>query len=449
MGLKSFFATGAAAPALEDRDAINRLYRRKRLSVMMGITLGYGFYYTCRLGLSLVKKPLIDEGIFTPQELGTIGSAIFYGYADGKLFNGFLADHANVRKGLSLALLLSALINLCMGSVSALWVWVILWGINGWVQGFGAPASVVALSHWFSNHERGRYYGMWSTAHSIGEGITFAGTSILVSYLGWRAGFSAPGLFCILVAIAIYFAVEDRPQTLGLPSVADWKSDHGEPLPKIDEHDLSTGRLQRKIFRMPSIWILGLSSACMYVTRYAINSWGVLYLQEAKGYSLVEAGGLMGLNTLAGVAGCVAYGFISDNLFRARRPPVTLIFGLLEVVSLLFIFFTPAQHTILLAAAFVLYGFTLSGILAALGGLFAVDIAPKRATGAVMGFIGVFSYLGASIQEHISGHLIAQGMTMVEGVRHYDFSKVILFWIGGSLLSLVLATSLWKAKARD
>ena len=74
----------------------------------------------------------------------------------------------------------------------------------------------------------------------------------------------------------------------------------------------------------------------MYVTRYAINSWGVLYLQEARGYSLIEAGGLVGLNTFTGIIGCVAYGFISDKYFNARRPPVTLLFGIAEIASLFF-----------------------------------------------------------------------------------------------------------------
>ena len=60
---------------------IDALYRRHRLRVMLAITLGYGFIYTCRLGLSIVKKPLIDEGIFTVEQLGMIGSALFYGYA--------------------------------------------------------------------------------------------------------------------------------------------------------------------------------------------------------------------------------------------------------------------------------------------------------------------------------------------------------------------------------
>ena len=204
-----------------------------------------------------------------------------------------------------------------------------------------------------------------------------------------------------------------------------------------------------QIFRIPAIWVLGFSSAMMYMTRYAINSWGILYLQEAKGYTLIEAGGILGLNTLAGIAGCTAYGFISDKIFNAKRPPVTLIFGLIEVLALFVIFFAPPENPAILTTAFVVYGFSLSGILAALGGLFAVDIAPKRITGAAMGFIGVFSYLAAAFQEVISGHLIQKGITITDGVRYYDFSQPIIFWIGASILSLILATTLWKVKIAE
>jgi len=444
-----FFATGADRPLIENPNEVNRLYRKYRLSIMLAITLGYGFAYTCRLAISVVKKPLIDGGIFSADDLGIIGSAFFYTYAFGRLTNGFLADHANIKRFYPLGILLSAVINLGMGWTPLLWVWVVLWGLNGWFQGFGSPASVVAMAHWFSNRERGSYYGIWSTAHALGEGLTFIGTAAFVSALGWRSGFVAPGIFCVVVAAGLYLILQDRPRTLGLPAVADWKNDHGAASAGGKAGQLSTAKMQFRIAAMPTMWVLGLACAAMSATRYAINSWGILYLQEVKGYSLIEAGSILGVNTVAGIVGCALYGFVSDRLFNARRPPVTLIYGLLEVISLFVIFFAPSGHPALLTFAFVLYGFSMSGILAALGGLFAIDIASKQAAGAAMGFIGVFSYLGAAIQERISGILIHQGSTMVNGARHYDFSKPVLFWIGTSILSLVLASTLWRAKIAD
>ena len=196
------------------------------------------------------------------------------------------------------------------------------------------------------------------------------------------------------------------------------------------------------------MWVVAISSALMYVTRYAINSWGVLYLQEVRGYSLVDAGIFLAVNTVAGIVGSIAYGYISDKYFDARRPPANLIFAVIEIAALLAIFFGP-QNDVVLFVAFAVYGAALSGLIASIGGLFGVDIAPRGATGAAMGFVGVFSYLGAAIQENMSASLITQGITMIDGVRVYDFDTAIAFWVGTSVLSMLLAATLWNTKVRD
>ncbi|MBU1100367.1 MAG: MFS transporter [Bacteroidetes bacterium] len=444
-----FFARGKDIPVIKDKNVIDRLYKKYRWQVMVAITVGYGLAYPLRLALSAMKKDLIDGGVFSAGELGSIGAALLYSYAFGKFFNGILADHANVKRFFTLGVLCSALINIIISGASGLWVWIILWGLNGWFQGFGAPTGAVTLSNWFSSKERGRFYGFWSTAHAFGEGLTFIVSATLVSIFGWQAGFWGPGVFGIFVAIGIYYFLQDRPQTLGLPSVAQWKNDYPSQVNEKPAEEASTKKAQLIIYKTPAIWILGLASALMYVTRYAVNSWGFLYLQEAKGYTLVEAGSLLGLNTFAGLVGCVAYGYISDKMFSAKRPPVTLIFGVLEVFSLILIFFIPDGNPEIMTAAFLLYGFTISGLLAALGGLFAIDIAPRNAAGAVMGFIGIFSYIGAGIQDQVSGLLIENGTTIIDGIRYYDFSGAIIFWLGGSVLSLILALFLWNAKVRN
>ena len=443
------FLTGEDRPPIDDQNLVDRLYRRHRLRIMFAITIGYGLVYTCRLALSMVKKPLIDGGIFTPVELGIIGSALFYTYAFGKLTNGFLADHMNLKVFFAFGVVVSALLNIGMGFSTIFWLSILLWGLNGWFQGFGAPTGAVALATWFSNNERGRMYGIWSTAHAIGEGLTFVGVAALVTLWGWRAGFWGPGVLCIVVAALLYIVMQDRPQTMGLPPVADWRNDHSGASAEAEEAKESTWAIQHTILKIPAIWVLAMASASIYVTRYAINSWGVLYLQEAKGYSLMQAGSVISVNTIAGILGAVAFGFTSDKIFNARRPPTNVIFALMEIVGLLMVFFGPPGKPLFMTAAFFIYGFGLTGLVTSLGGLFALDIAPKRAAGAAMGFIGVFSYIGAALQDQISGHLIEKGITIVDGVRHYDFSAAILFWIGMSVVSFILATSLWRVRVRD
>ena len=449
MSLLSFFSTGPDRPLLTDAVEVDRLYKRHRLRIMLAITVGYGLAYTCRLALSVVKKPLIDEGIFSAAQLGIIGAALFYTYAVGKLTNGFLADHANLKVFFTIGVLGSAALNLGMGFSTVLWLSVVLWALNGWCQGFGAPAGAVAMAQWFSNRERGRIYGIWSTAHGLGEGLTFIGVAAVVTAWGWRAGYWGPAVLGVMVAIGIYVLMQDRPQTLGLPSVAHWKNDHLTGKASIQDQKGSIWASQRVVLKHPAIWVLAFSSALTYVTRYAMDSWGILYLQEGKGYSLMLAGSVQMARTLTGMAGAVAFGFMSDKLFKARRPPVNLIFGILELVGLFMVFFGPPGKPAFMTAGFLLYGFGVTGLVTSLGGLFAIDIAPKKAAGAAMGFIGVFSYVGAALQEWLSGHLIQRGMVMVNGVRHYDFTAAIWLWVGASVLSLILATMLWRVRLRD
>jgi len=449
MSFLRLITTGEDRPLLDDPRLIDTLYKRHRLRIMLAITIGYGIVYTCRLALSMVKKPLIDGGIFTPVELGIIGSALFYTYAFGKLTNGFLADYMNLKFFFAFGVLISALINIGMGFSTILWLSVLLWGLNGWFQGFGAPTGGVVLANWFSNSERGRMYGIWSTAHAIGEGLTFVGVAALVTLWGWRAGFWGPGVLCVVVAGVLYLMMQDRPQTLGLPRIAVWKNDFVSSDEGSEEKGKSTWAVQKTILKIPAIWVLALASASIYVTRYAINSWGVLYLQEAKGYTLMQAGAAISVNTVAGILGALAFGFASDKIFRARRPPTNMIFAFMEIIGLLMVFFGPPGKPVFMTVAFLIYGFGLTGLVTSLGGLFALDIAPKRAAGAAMGFIGVFSYIGAALQDQISGHLIERGITMIDGVRHYNFSTVIWFWIGSSVVSFILATSLWRVRVRD
>jgi OPA family sugar phosphate sensor protein UhpC-like MFS transporter len=460
--LLTFFAAGTDRPRIADPVEIDRQFHYHRRNIIVAITLCYGLGYVCRLALNVVKKPLMDTGVFTPEDMCIIGSMLLYGYALGKFSNGFLADYSNVKRFFAAGLFMSAMLNFGMSLSSVLWVSAALWALNGWFQGFGAPACVVALANWFSNHERGRYYGIWSTAHSIGEGLTYLGIAFLIALppkglgLPWQFGFWIPAAICVGAAWIAWRFLQDRPQTLGLPSVAEWKGEAVASTAATSHHAASIWKDQLKVLAIPSIWVIALASSTMYITRYAINSWGNVYLQEIRGFDLFDANLFIFLNTAAGILGCVAFGYMSDKLFSARRPPTNLIFGLMELLPLIVVFYGPA-NSFVLAAALIVYGFGLSGILASLGGLFAIDIAPKKVAGAAMGFIGIFSYIGAGLQDYISGKLIYDSEVRVvfgigdsaQTVYFYDYSVPIVFWVGASVISLVLATSLWKVRARD
>lgn len=443
--LVNFFKTGPDKPLLSDQATVRRIYERKRWSVFISLVIGYGFFYTCRLSLSVAKKQMIDSGVVDVNQLGMIGAVLLYVYAIGKFSNGFLADRANIRRFMSTALLLSAFSNLLFGLTTYFILFIILWGMNGWFQSIGSAPSVVSLCQWFSNNERGTRYGIWAGAHNIGEGLTFIGTSFLVAALGWSWGFIGPGIACIFIATILFMTLADRPQTYGLPHVADYKQDYSAGKPSGE----SVGKLQIVVLKSPIVWVLGLSSALMYVTRYAIHSWGPLYLQEVKNYSVVEAGFLIGVNTILGLAGAMFSGFLSDRFFNSRRNVPTLLYGFLLTGSLIMLHLVPPGHKWLDMLALGCFEFSIGGLIVFLAGLIAVDVMPTRAAGAVKGVIGLFSYLGAATQDWISGYLISAGKIVIEGETSYNFDYAFYFWIGASVLSFILATTVWNVKPRE
>lgn len=431
------------APPLTDAAAINRRYRALRLRAIVALTLLYGFYYTCRIGLNVIKKPLIDLGIYDANQIGTIGSCLLGAYAVGKLVNGVIADRVNIGRFLPLGLMLSAFMNLAMGMNSLFVLACALWIMNGFFQGVGASASVKSLTHWYAGSERGRVYGIWSAAHAIGEGLTHSLGARIVEATSWKAAFIAPGLACIVVALAAFFILRDRPQAYGLPDVQAWK---GEP---HTDTTGSTREAQLEVLKNPAVWIVALASALMYVTRFGINNWGVTYFQVERGYTFVEANDILGASVFAGILGSVSYGFISDLVFKGRRPPTTLFFGAVQIVALAVLFWGP-RFTPLLIVSFQIYAFMLSGLLAVLGGLFAVDICSKKAAGMAMGFVGFVSYVGASIGEKITGRVL-HGTTRVlpDGTKSFDFTIPVQMWVGAAIVSVLLAVSLWNVKPKE
>ncbi len=447
--LVNFFKTGPDAPLADlSPEELDRAYKIRRWRVFIGITVGYGFFYVTRLTLSVVKKPILDSGLLTATELGVIGSALFFSYAFGKLCNGVLSDYANIRRFMSAGLIISALVNLAFGATSMFWIFLALWALNGWVQSMGSAPSVVTLSQWFASKERGTLYGIWYVSHSIGEGITFVGTAVVVSYFGWRAGFGVAGLLALAVGILLIFMLSDRPRALGLPSIAEYKNDPLAATPRSAADDTPLVKTQLKILKFPAVWILGLASALTYVSRYAINNWGILYLQEVKGYTLAQAGPIMGTAPIVGVVGGALSGIISDRLFASNRHKATLLYGTLQIIGLALFFYGPAGHVWLDYAGMAIFGFAVAGTVAFLGGLTAIDLTPRQVTGAVMGFIGLFSYMGAALQDVVSGWLIDAGKTVVDGETHYNFDAAVLFWFGAAVLSLIVAMTVWKVKPR-
>ncbi len=262
-----------------------------------------------------------------------------------------------------------------------------------------------------------------------------------MSYFGWRAGFIGAGIAGVVASLIMFKLLKDRPQTYGMPDPGT-AFEEGTEIKKANDPK-ETRRAQMFILKQPVVWLIALACAAMYISRYAMSSWAVLFLQEQKGYSLIDAGFAMSMYPTAGLAGAILSGILSDKVFKGNRNIPNLLYGLTNIAGMCLMFFGP-DNRVVDAVALSMIGFSIGGLVVFLAGLIACDLMPKNAVGAVKGLIGLCSYIAASAQELISASLIT--VTEVEGVKHYDFGNAQYFWLAAGVVSVLLALTVWNAK---
>lgn len=455
MGLYSFYRISKPSALKVSEENVAAEYKKLRNRTFWGVTVAYSLYYVCRMSLSVVKQPLIDDEVLSAGQLGLIGSALLFVYAIGKFMNGFIADYCNVRRFMATGLFLSAAVNLFMGLLGffrgflpiptfvIFLFFAILWGANGWMQSMGAPPGVISLSRWFPRSKRGTYYGIFSSTPYLGEFLSFIITGFIVGTLGWEAGFLVSAVVGFVGATAILLFVSDTPESKGLPSIYDLS---GEKM--LHEDTVATKELQKRVLRHPGIWIIALSSAFIYITKYAIAGWGVLFLQKSRDFSLEEATQIIAFSAAFGIVGTVLAGWLSDKVFSGDRVKPAILSGILSFIALYLFLFAGGGYVmnIMYVSLFSLATGVLYCIVA---GLMAVDIVPRKATGAALGVVGISSYVAAALQDITSGYLIQFNTENIAGTDVYNFAPVSLFWLVAALVSFILPVLNWKKMKKD
>jgi len=478
MVLSDFYKMSVPSAVKTPADKADKQYKKQRFQAFLAGTFGYALYYVCRLSMGVMKQPLIDADLLNATQLGIIGACLYWAYAVGKLINGFLADSSNIKRFMATGLLISVAMNFTMGVLgvkaldgslptSALFIcFAIFWAINGCAQSMGAPPAIIALSRWFPLNVRGTYYGFFSASHNIGEGLSFIFVGSIVAAFGWKWGFFGAALAGVLGIVLILFWLHDTPESKGLApievlsgemSAEEYAAKRGDLLKSAKDvqsaQRAETKRLQRTVIKNPGVWILAVASAFMYMSRYAINEWGTIFLQEAKGYDLAGAAAIVGVNPVFGIIGTVVSGWLSDAVFHGDRKYPAFVAGILEAIALaLFLFGGPQKWVNILAM--VLFGIAIGVLISFLGGLMAVDLVPRKATGAALGIVGMASYAAAGLQNVITGvlldgHIIEKVNAAGETVKVHDFTYVSWFWLGAATISFLLPVLNWKRKQQE
>ncbi len=405
MSILDFLKPAPYKAEIEDEEEVKKSYKYWRFRVFYGMYIGYIFYYFSRKSFTFAMPALMMDLGFDKSQLGILGSVLSITYGLSKFLSGILSDRSNPRYFMAIGLILTGCLNILFGLTSSIVFFAIFWGLNGCFQGWGWPPCARLLTHWYSQKERGTWWGFWSSSQSVGGALIPLLAAFCAQYWGWRYAMFVPGWLCIIAGIFLINRLRDSPQSLGLPSIEKFKKEEVF-VDKIEsEKELSVKEiLFTYVLRNKFIWILAISYFFVYVIRIAVSDWSVLFLVETKGYSLLQAGACVCWFEIGGCLGSLSAGWGSDRIFKGRRGPISAMFSLGVIFAVAAFWLSPGGSIGLDSVLLFVIGFLIFGPQMLIG-MAAAELSHKKAAGTATGFVGWISYLGAACAGYPLGKL--------------------------------------------
>ena len=442
-----FFSPPDPIQRLPDAE-VQRQYPRYRWRIMESTFLGYGMFYLVRNNLSPVVKEMEGALHYDHSQIGDILAITAISYGISKFVMGSVSDRSDPRKFMSVALLITACCNFAFGSVASYPLHMLLWALNGFVQGMGWPPCGRSMGHWFSESERGLTFSIWNTSHNVGGGIAgYLASWAVAEFGGWQYAFYVPGTLAAIGAVYVFLRLRDTPQSVGLPPVEEYRNDYPASIQDKDalERTLTAKELFiDKVLTNKFVWLLAIANFFAYITRYSMLDWGPTYLREMKGATLQLGGLAVLVNQFGGIPSTIFLGWLSD-LAGGRRNLVAAFCTVPIFAAFAAIMFTPAGYLWLDFTMLAIIGLFIYPVINLIT-IAALDVVSKKAIGTAAGFIGLFGYVGRTVQAKGFGWT-ADHFTAIYG-KETAWDYVFYAILASAVITGVLLALTWNARPK-
>jgi len=415
--------TGTAAD--NGVSARRRSYSRAWLIVGL-LTFSTVLNYLDRQSLSILAPFLRERLQITVAQYAHITAAFLFAYSMMYAVSGWFVDRVGERIGMAICIgwwsLCTMATGLATGAVSL--------GASRLLLGVGEPgnypAALKATAKWFPEEERGIPIALFSCGSSVGAVLAPPLIAYTTLRFGWRSAFLFPGLLGLVWLVA-WLKIYQQPLGMGQGSQSD------SPVRK-------TVRVKwPDLFRNRNVVALLAARFLSDPVSYFCAFWIPEYLKHGRGFSMADIGRYGWIPYLAGAAGGMLGGRMSDQLIRWGMSPVKARIAVLCVAATLAplaiftnrVSSTTASLAILSVLNFVVFCWFINTA------AIIPDIASEQLTGSILGIIGSAGSMSGFVFMLIVGSLVA---------RTSSFNSV--FAIIGLLhitAALVLWLTVWRS----
>jgi len=386
------------------------------------VAVYYFYQYALRSAPSVMMPQLAEAFGVSALGVSAIVGMFYYGYSPFSLVAGAAIDRLGAKRIIPIGAALVGIGALLFGSghVAAA-------NIGRFLQGAGGVFALVGAVYLVTKNFPATMAASFIGATQMfgmagGSAGQFLVGPIIKRGLPWSQFWIYTGILGLVISATLFFLLpKDAPQTTSGPSgFASFITPLG------------------KVFRNPQSILCGLISGLLFVPTTIFGmTWGVRFLQEARGREYEAAVTLAATLPLGWIIGCPLQGFISDRL--GRRKPVIFAGTLMLLAVFAWVLF--GDPAILRGHAVGILMGIASGA-AMLPYTVIKEANPPELGGSATGVINFINFTFSALLGPVFGALLVQSPATTEplGLSHYQAGFQPL--LGGIFLALILTAFL-------
>ena len=397
---------------------------RASLAVMIALMTTYSFICMSKNCFSAAMVFIVDEGLLTKVETGTITSVFYVAYAILQVVGGFVSDRVDPNRLITIGMIGAGVANLVIFFNQNYTVMLVTWTLNGILQ-FGVwPACFKIMSTVL--HTKHRDVGMYiaSFGYALGAVVSYLLAAVVPN---WRDSFLLSGITLLVLGVVweLLTRILDRYRTeeetpLYTPET---KTEATKPIFKLV---LSSG--------VGIVFVLAFIR-CMF--DLGIKSLTPTLINES--YAEVDPTVATLLNIIvlvAGVIGPTVAHFIYPRFFKTETAASTVIFFAAVPLMVVTLFVGQINYWVILIVM------SLVELLMTAAGFFATTLIPARFNkwgkgGTIAGIMNALAALGIVAANSISTAI----------AESFGWVVMLISWLVLMVLCAVLSlvtVPMWK-----
>jgi OPA family glycerol-3-phosphate transporter-like MFS transporter len=408
-------------------------FRQRRAQNWVFLGLMYAFFYMSRYNLPAVQQAMKEAFGWSHTQYSEVAAmgVLIYGLA--VFLNGPLADKIGGKRAILIGSAGAAVFNLLFGfthlylkhaatvkggvvvapaqfaagmnATSMVSTMAVLWGCNHYFQSFGALSIVKINAAWFHVKERGSFAGIFGIMIQSGRLFAFYGAPLILVRLPWWWAFWIPAAILAVMFVFNLLFVKSTPADAG------YEFHTGDETKEESAQPATLRFVLRKVFASRAMWMIAAASMCIGMVRNSIDQFWAGYYGDVFHLTTGQATKFLPYIVVAygtpaaAVAGGLVAGWLSDNVFGARRAPV-IFFAFVGMAATLAMMAQGLRSPWTGATLLLIIAFFIQSAHSLVGGAASMDFGGRKAVATAAGLFDGAQYLAGAIITRSLGPLL-------------------------------------------